>query len=205
MTAPPKTVLTVSAQEAGDIRAAVREARGIETLGPYRAPAQASHVAALTALLADPRVSSPIYTLPQPITQTSVAAWVADFERARACGEGLLIVNQDADGDVVGYTDAHVWPDCASGEIGGALRADLQGSGAGGAGAVRTFDWMFESLGVRLMCLTAARDNVRSQKLIDAAGFVRMGGRDGVRPDGTVRASVYWEMTRDAWRARWGK
>jgi RimJ/RimL family protein N-acetyltransferase len=65
-----------------------------------------------------------------------------------------------------------------------------------------TFGWIFETLGVRLMCLTAALDNVRSQKGIDAAGFRRMGERDAVRPDGTTRKSVYWEMTRDEWRQR---
>lgn len=205
MSVPPKTVLVASAAEEAEIRDAVRAARGIETLGGRREPAQARHVAALTDLLSDPRVSAPIYTLPHPVTQDAIAAWVADFETARARGEGLLIVTYNAAGEVGGYTDAQVWPDRASGEIGGALRADLQGSGAGGAGAVRTFGWMFESLGVRLMCLTAALDNARSQKLIDAAGFIRMGERDGVRPDGTTRASVYWEMTREAWRARWGK
>ena len=61
---------------------------------------------------------------------------------------------------------------------------------------------IFETLGVRMMCLTASLDNVRSQKGIDAAGFVRMGERDAVRPDGTIRRSVYWEMTRDEWRRR---
>jgi RimJ/RimL family protein N-acetyltransferase len=68
----------------------------------------------------------------------------------------------------------------------------------------RTFDWMFEHLGIRLICLTAALDNPRSQAIIDRAGFVRMGERDGIRPDGTARPSVYWEMTREQWRAARG-
>ena len=33
--------------------------------------------------------------------------------------------------------------------------------------------------------------------------IVRMGEREAVRPDGTTRRSVYWEMTRDEWRARY--
>ena len=74
--------------------------------------------------------------------------------------------------------------------------------GRSGVGMAHTFGWIFETLGVRLMCLTAALDNVRSQKGIDATGFRRMGGRDVVRPDGSVRASVYWEMTREEWRLR---
>jgi RimJ/RimL family protein N-acetyltransferase len=55
-----------------------------------------------------------------------------------------------------------------------------------------------------MMCLTAALDNVRSAKLIDAAGFVRMGTREALRPDGTTRTSIYWEVTAEQWRARWG-
>jgi RimJ/RimL family protein N-acetyltransferase len=65
-----------------------------------------------------------------------------------------------------------------------------------------SFGWIFETLGVRLMCLTAAMDNIRVQKGIDAAGFTRMGERDAVRPDSTIRRSIYWEMTRDDWRMR---
>jgi hypothetical protein len=45
-------------------------------------------------------------------------------------------------------------------------------------------------------------DPVRSTKLIERMGFVRMGERDAIRPDGTIRRSHYWEMTRDAWNAR---
>ena len=40
------------------------------------------------------------------------------------------------------------------------------------------------------------------EKGIDAAGFRRMGERDAVRPDGTTRRSVYWEMTKDEWVRR---
>ena len=62
--------------------------------------------------------------------------------------------------------------------------------------------FMFETLGVRLIGLTAALDNIRSIRAIDGAGFVRMGERESVRPDGTVRRSAYWELTREEWRAR---
>eukprot|EP01035_Chromulina_nebulosa_P034883 gene34884-46861_t len=48
-------------------------------------------------------------------------------------------------------------------------------------GMAHSFGWIFETLGVRMMCLTAALDNIRVQTGIDAAGFVRMGERDAVR------------------------
>jgi RimJ/RimL family protein N-acetyltransferase len=204
VSAPPKTVLQAAREEEAAIRAAIREARGIELIGGRRVAADLSHVATVTRLLSDSRVSAPIYSLPQPVTEDSVAAWITGFVAARERGEGLLMLTLDEADEAAGYTDAVVWPERASGEIGGAIRADMQSAGQGGAGALRVFGWLFESVGVRLMCLTAAPDNVRSQKLIDAAGFVRMGERDSVRPDGSVRRSVYWEMTREAWRAKWG-
>ena len=80
------------------------------------------------------------------------------------------------------------------------MRADRQSAGQGARGFGEMANWAFEIIGVRLMGLTAALDNVRSQRMIDGAGFQRMGERDSVRPDGTLRRSVYWELTREQWR-----
>ncbi|MET0272643.1 MAG: GNAT family protein [Phenylobacterium sp.] len=201
MSAPPKTVLTASDEEAEAIREIVRTA-DLASLGPGRAHAEMKHVAGLVELLSDERVSGPIYDLPKPITVDSITRWVAEHQAQRLAGEGLLVVTVEPGGRIAGYSHIQVWPEHASAELAGAIRADLQNSGQGGRGMAHTFGWIFETLGVRLMCLTAALDNVRSQKGIDAAGFRRMGERDAVRPDGTVRRSVYWEMTRDEWRQR---
>lgn len=201
MSAPPKTVLHASEEEAEAIREAVRTA-DVEGLGPRRARADMSHVAGLVKLLSDERVSGPIYDLPRPITEDSVTRWVAEAQAQALAGEGLLTVTLDEAGEVSGYSKITVWPERSAAEIAGAIRADLQGQGQGGYGMTRSFDWIFETLGVRMMCLTAAFDNVRSQKGIDAAGFRRMGEREAVRPDGTTRRSVYWEMTKDEWVKR---
>jgi len=202
MSAPPITVLQASPEEEAAIRAAVRDADPV-TLGPDRVIATPEHVAGLVALLADPAVSDPIYDLPRPINTQNVAAWVAEAARLQAAGEGVLILSLDEAGEVAGYSMFSVWPDRSSAEIVGAMRRDRQSAGQGGAGAARSFGWMFEQLGVRLIGLTAALDNVRSARVIEAAGFVSRGERDSVRPDGTIRRSLYWEMTRDQWRARW--
>lgn len=192
MSAPPKTVLTATPQEEAAIRAAVRRASGHVVAGP-------EHVDALTAVLADPAVSDPIYDLPRPITRESVAAWVAQSEALRQDGRCVLAVTFDEAGEVAGYARFTVWPERASAELAGARRADLQNSGAGRQGVARSIAWMFEELGVRLIGLTAALDNVRSAKAIDGAGFKRMGEVESVRADGTVRRSLYWELTRDEW------
>ncbi|MBL8771459.1 MAG: GNAT family N-acetyltransferase [Phenylobacterium sp.] len=201
MSAPPKTVIHASREEAEAIRQAVRTA-DVAALPGRRERAEMKHVPGLVALLADERVSGWIYDLPKPVTPESVTRWVAENQARMQAGEALLIVNLDEAGQVAGYSHVAVWPEHASAELAGGVRADLQNSGTGSAGMARMFGWIFETLGVRLMCLTAALDNLRVQKGIDAAGFVRMGERDAVRPDGTIRRSVYWEMTRDQWRRR---
>ncbi len=197
MSAPPMTVLQVSAEEEAAIRAAVRGAGGAEMVIAGR-----QHVAGLTALLADPKVSDPIYDLPRPINLETVGRWVAECEAARQRGERLLTVALDETGEVAGYSCFSVWPDRSAAEIAGAMRADRQNSGQGRAGVGRSIAFMFETLGVRLIGLTAALDNVRSAAAIDGAGFRRMGEVESVRPDGTTRRSLYWELTREEWELR---
>jgi len=201
MSTPPKTVIHATEEEAQAIREAVRGADPA-TLGTGRAIAELKHVPGLVELLADEAVSGPIYDLPRPITVDSVTRWVAERQAERLAGEGLLLVTLDEHGKVAGYSHIAVWPERSAAELAGAIRADLQGRGQGAVGMARTFDWIFETLGVRLMCLTAALDNVRSQKGIDAAGFRRMGEREVTRPDGATRPSVYWEMTKEEWVKR---
>ena len=195
MSAPPKTVLVATPEEEAAIRAVVRAAQGFIVAGP-------EHVDGLLALLSDPRVSDPIYDLPRPFTKASIAGWVAENEALRQEGRCLLSVNLDAAGQVAGYSRFSIWPERSSAELAGARRADLQNSGAGRQGVAHSIAWMFEVLGVRLIGLTAALDNVRSAKAIDGAGFKRMGEVESIRPDGTTRRSLYWELTRDEWRLR---
>jgi RimJ/RimL family protein N-acetyltransferase len=201
MSTAPTTALQVSREEEATIRAAVRAA-DISQLGPGFVLAGPEHVAGLVDLLRDPAVSDPIYDLPRPVTRQTVGSWVEEARRARDAGEGLLVVRLDTDGRVAAYSRFTVWPDRSAAEIAGAQRADLQNAGLGKSGALRSFGWMFDVLGVRLICLTAALDNVRSAKLIEAAGFRPMGERDCVRADGTVRRSRYWEGTREDWHRR---
>ncbi|MCA3754478.1 MAG: GNAT family N-acetyltransferase [Phenylobacterium sp.] len=199
MSDPPVTALRATPEEEADIRRRVREVDPT-SLGPDRVIAVLGYAAALARMLADPRVSDPIYDLPRPITEASVRAWIEETAALQAAGEAILILSLDEDGEVAGYSRFSIWPDRSSAELAGATRADRQNRGQGTAGAARSFGWMFEVLGVRLIGLTAALDNVRSARVIEAAGFRPMGERDSRRPDGTVRRSRYWEMTVEDWR-----
>jgi RimJ/RimL family protein N-acetyltransferase len=201
VSAPPKTILQASAAEATSIRHAVRTADP-GSLGPGNLLATQAHVPGLVDLLSDPAVSDWIYSLPRPLTLKSVSAWVADAATSRAAGEAILVVSTDAAGAIGGYARFTIWPERASGELGGASRASLQNAGHGRAAAWRRFDWMFSVLGLRLVGVTTALDNVRSARVIEAAGFVSMGEVISRRPDGSGRASLAWEMTREIWQAK---
>ena len=61
---------------------------------------------------------------------------------------------------------------------------------------------MFDVLGLELICSTAALDNVRTARMLDGLGFTRMGEVESTRPDGSVRRSLVWEMSRAEWDAR---
>ena len=192
MSAPPVTVLTASPEEEAAIIAAVRAATGRIVAGP-------EHVEGLYALLSDERVSGPIYDLPRPISYDSIAGWVAQSADLQRQGRCILAVNLDEYGVVSGYSRFSIWPERSSGELAGARRADLQNSGGGRQGVTQSIGWMFEVLGLRLIGLTAALDNVRSAKAIEGAGFKPMGEVESVKPDGSSRRSLYWELTREEW------
>lgn len=205
MSAPPKTVLHASTEEAAAIRAAVREARGMDTLGGARRLARIDDAGAAAAFFSEEAVSRWLYSLPRPIDEEGMRAWIGERVARHQRGEGMLLFTFDAAGAIASHADITVWPERASGELGGAVRADRQNSGEGSANMRTMFGWMFEGLGLRLIGLTAAKDNIRSARGIEAAGFVRMGERTVTREDGTTRESLYWEMTRQAWRERYGQ
>lgn len=203
MSEAPLTILEVGSAEAEAIREAVRNA-DVNLLGDGYRLAEPDDVAELIELLSDPGVSDAIYDLPRPFTPAIIGNWIDQARRCQHEGEAVLAVMRDDAGALSGYSYFTIWPDRSAAEIAGAHRMDTQNRGVGKAGAARSFGWMFEHLGVRLIGLTAALDNVRSARVIEAAGFVGMGERESRRLDGTIRQSRYWEMTRDQWRAMHG-
>jgi RimJ/RimL family protein N-acetyltransferase len=159
----------------------------------------------LTELFSDPSLSTPIYTLPTVITQETVAAFIGLHQQEQQRGEGLLMVNEDDNGLAAGYYDVKVWPLWAACELGGAIRGDRQSSGQGGAGAVTAFNWLFDDIGADLICETAALDNIRTARLLERIGFKSMGEIESHLPEGGVRPSRYWEMTKQDWLEKMSK
>lgn len=199
VSAPPKTRLHVTPEEAHAVRAAVIAADP-SGLGADCTAASEKDAQALTHLLADPSIATAIYDLPSPITLQTVGAWIADAETKRRRGEALLTIRTATDATIYSYSYFTIWPDLAAAEIAGGFRTERQDAGLGKTGALRSFAWMFEAFKVRLICVTAALDNVRSARVIEAAGFTSMGERQSRRADGSERRSRYWEMTIEQWR-----
>ncbi len=200
MTKIPLTRIEAAPEKSASIRAAVRSVSFPP--GGRKRLAAAGDAAAFHDLIADPRVSDPIYTLPKPPTLDAARAFIERHQAERARGEGLLIFDFDEAGGIAGYHDIQVWPEWAASELGGAIRPDGQGGGAGTAGAAMAFDWLFDVVGVDLICETAALDNVRTRKLLERIGFRFVGEIESELPDGGVRPSFYFELTRAEWRRR---
>lgn len=197
----PDTVLDASPEEAEAIRQAVRRAAHVATpYGAYR-PASHADAAALYGLLADERVGGPLYTIPQSVTRGWVDGWIASHEDERRRGEGLLLIAHDAAGEATAFIDLQVWPERASAEFGGAVRADLQSASLGRGGAAALFDWLFRDIGVRLLMMTNALDNVRTEKLLRGLGYKRLADRVCLTVEGRERPSMYWELRREDWRS----
>ncbi len=198
----PITRQQATAARADAIRANVRNAESMPTENATSRLAIPEDATILFEFLRDPVVHAPIYSLPRPLTQASVQAFIERHLVERARGVGLLFLNFDTAGLLGGYTDVQVWPEWAAGELGGALHPDRQNRGQGGKGAWISFDWMYRALDLSLICETASPDNFRTARLLDSLGFDRKGEIVSQRNDGSKRRSLVWEMTRDAWLAK---
>lgn len=199
MSSIPITRTPVPQNQAAAIKAAVASATSIATENASSRLAQVDDAAILHEFLGDPQIHAPIYTLPRPLTVDSVRAFIADHRQQREQGTGLLFLNFDEQGRIGGYSDICVWPEWAAGELGGAIHPDRQGQRRGVDGARQSFAWMFDTLGLDLICETAAPDNHRTAHLLEGLGFHRMGEITSNRADGTTRPSLVWEITRAQW------
>jgi len=110
------------------------------------------------------------------------------------------MISVDDRGEAHGYHDFQFWPQWSACELGGAIRADRQSAGQGSTGAMAAFNWLFEVIGVDLICETAALDNVRTARLLERIGFSYKGEIESKLPGGGLRPSRYWELGKADWR-----
>jgi len=102
MASLPLTRITAPPEKQEAIRTAVRNVTELPMIARL---ATLADVSALTALLADPAISAPIYTLPSPITHEAIEAFIIRHLKERERGEGLLLIGEDEAKAVSAYHD----------------------------------------------------------------------------------------------------
>lgn len=197
----PKTRSCVSSEEAERLRAFVRQAELMNGRIAGARVARRDDAAALAGLLAHESIGPRIYTMPNPINADTMSRFIDDHLMQRARGDGILFVSFNGQGEATAYFDVELWPQWSIAKFGGAVKAERQGRGFGGACGLAAVEWCFDQLGVARICETTARDNDRSIRLLSRLGFVQMGEVTAIKPDGSTRPSLYWELERDAWDA----
>jgi RimJ/RimL family protein N-acetyltransferase len=197
----PKTRNCVSIEEAERLRAFVRHAELMNGRIAGARVARRDDAAALAGLLAHESIGPRIYTMPNPINADTMSRFIDDHLMQRARGDGILFVSFNGQGEATAYFDVELWPQWSIAKFGGAVKAERQGRGFGGACGLAAVEWCFDQLGVARICETTARDNDRSIRLLSRLGFVQMGEVTSIKPDGSTRPSLYWELERDAWDA----
>lgn len=202
----PRTRIEAAQEEQQRLRDFVRRAEWMNGRIVGARVARPEDAAALAGLLAHESIGPRIYTMPNPINEETIRAFIEDHLAQRARGEGILFVSfNDAD-EATAYFDVELWPQWSVAKFGGAVKAERQGRGFGGACGLAAVEWCFDQLGVVRICETTARDNDRSIRLLSRLGFKQLGEIISQRPDGTTRPSLYWEMERqDRYAARRGR
>ncbi len=192
----PKSRIAVPEAESERIRAFVRTAEWMNGRIAGARVARPEDAAALADLLAHDSIGPRIYTMPNPINAGTMRVFIEDHLAQRERGEGILFVSFNVAGEVTAYFDVEVWPQWSIAKFGGAVKAERQGRGFGGACGLAAVEWCFDQLGVARICETTARDNDRSIRLLSRLGFRQLGEVISHRPDGSTRPSIYWEMER---------
>jgi len=193
----PLTRIAASREKQLQIRNGISKVENIPGIAHV---AREKDVNELTALLENPEISNPIYTLPEQINCNTVSAFINKHIEERKRGEGLLMISSDNSGVASAYYDIQFWPQWAACELGGAIRSDQQNSGHGSATAAAVFNWLFDYVGVDLICETAALNNTRTARLLDRIGFSYMGKIQSRLSGGGERPSRYWELSKESWR-----
>lgn len=190
----PKTRNLVPGDEQLRLRDFVRRAEWMNGRIAGARVARPDDAAALAGLLAHDSIGPRIYTMPNPINTDTMTTFINDHLAQRERGDGILFVSFNDAGEATAYFDVELWPQWSIAKFGGAVKAERQGRGFGGACGLAAVEWCFDQLGVARICETTARDNDRSIRLLSRLGFQQLGEVTSRRPDGTTRPSIYWEM-----------
>ncbi len=195
----PFTRVQATETQARRLRAHIQQTEEIRGWIPDVRVARLSDAPVLTRLFQDPGVGPWIYTMPRPLNEETVRAFILRHLHEREEGDGVLFIAFDADGEAAAYFDVELWAQWGACKFGGAVKPLRQGKGYGGATTLAAVDWCFSQLGVERICETTGLDNHRSIRLLERIGFVQVAQTVSLRPDGTGRPSLVWELERSSW------
>lgn len=196
----PKKRPAVAKGEAARLRAFIRRAEFMNGRIAGARLAQPGDAVALARLLSHESIGPRIYTMPNPINAETMGRFIAADLDERERGEGILFASFNALGEATACFDFELWPEWSIARFGGAVKAERQGRGFGGACGLAAAKWCFGQPGVARICETTARDNDRSIRLLSRLGFVQTGEVISIKPDGGARPSNHWEMSSEDWR-----
>ncbi|MEQ1783922.1 MAG: hypothetical protein ABMA14_21395, partial [Hyphomonadaceae bacterium] len=100
--------------------------------------------AALTGLLCHESIGPRIYSMPNPINAETMTGFIEYHLAQRARGEGILFTSFNATGEATAYFDVELWPQWSIAKFGGAVKAERQGRGFGGACGLAAVEWCFD-------------------------------------------------------------
>jgi RimJ/RimL family protein N-acetyltransferase len=153
-----------------------------------RPPAERD-VAALVAGCSDPEVARYIPVIPAPYDDQDARDWLAGADdRATALDERSFAITLPEHDELLGMVSVRLR---SGGSIGCWLRPEGRGRGLMTEAVRAVVSWADEAHGIRELFITAHPANIASQRVAEAAGFVRIGIVEHDPPfrDGTHRAS----------------
>lgn len=182
-----KTRIAVPGDEQLRLRDFVRRAEWMNGRIAGARVARREDATALAGLLAHDSIGPRIYTMPNPINTETMTTFIEDHLAQRERGDGILFVSFDEAREATAFFDLELWPQWSIAKFGGAVKAGRQGRGFGGACGLAAVEWCFDQLGVARICVTTARDNDRSIRLLSRLCFRQLGEVTFRRPDGATR------------------
>lgn len=165
-------------------------------------PPTAGDAPALAALAGDWEVARSTAFLPHPYAEADARDFIAAAAARRAaCREAIFVLERRAEGDVIGAVG--VATEGSGGEIGYWIGRPFWGRGYATEAVSGVLGLAFDGLGVERVAAAVMADNAASARVLEKAGFARLGERTGVCGQGRCagRATIAFEMAAEAWRA----
>ena len=158
----------------------------------------------LAPLAGDRTVACWAASMPHPLTDADIQAWIAEAAQHRRAGTGVVLVITDRrDGVIVGAIDLiwdMLWP---AGDVGFWIAPDRQSRGYATEALRAILALGFETLGLEAVRTDVMAENAPSRRVLDRCGLRPDGRRTAIHVPALGQACDHdgCALTRDAWQA----